>query len=459
MAGVGPPSLFLKVAKLFLILAVFSVDIVTNTLYPFTEGKAAFFRIATELSLIALLIHWAWKDQRSEVAARAATLFRVPLFLAVTAFAFFFVLSSIFAADTHAAFWSNLERGEGAFQILHYYLFFVLCSLLLTTDSDWKWMFRASVAAAVLMVLYGLAADVPLPGFVGIEGIPAEYGFVQRLVTMGLRFQGSLGNAAYVASYLMFSMFFSLYLWGWETRPADPRKVFGYVALILFFFSFLWLSGTRGGLLGVLAAMAGFGLYMILRSRRPGRAIAGSLFVLAAVFVVLLTIRNQPFAKAQSTRILAIGLGEGSVQFRLRAWEAAWKGFLDRPLLGWGPENFSIVFDKYFDTRYFRPEVRQTWWDRAHNVIFDYLAENGAITFLAYCSIVLSFYGMLFRKIRLDRQGAPPLKSVLHQGLLFAVPIGYLTQGLVMFDVLPIYISYFTVLAFANHAFGSRVQP
>ena len=40
-----------------------------------------------------------------------------------------------------------------------------------------------------------------------------------------------------------------------------------------------------------------------------------------------------------------------------------------------------------------------------------------------------------------------------------AVPIGYLTQGLVMFDVLPIYISYFTVLALANYAFGARVQP
>src|SRR5579871_3807134 len=283
---------FLIVAKLLLFLSVFSVVIVTKTLYRFPEGKAAFFRITTELSLITLLIHWAWEDPESRIAARVAKLARGPVFLAVSAFILCFVLSSFFAYDMHVAFWSTLEREEGAFQIFHYYLFFVLCCLLLTTREDWKWMLRVNLSAAVLMVLYGVAAAVPLPGFAGLEEIPADLGFWRRLVTDGLRFQGSLGNAAYAASYLMFAIFYCFYLWAWGTRPLTIRRISGYATLALFFFGFIWLSGTRGVLVGLLAGTAGFGLLMILRSARPGRAAAAVCSILVVLLSVLFILRH-----------------------------------------------------------------------------------------------------------------------------------------------------------------------
>ena len=316
-------------------------------------------------------------------------------------------------------------------------------------------MFRANLGAALLMVLYGVAAAVPLPGFAEFEDLPVELGFWQRLVTLGLRFQGALGNAAYVASYLMFSIFYSLYLWAWEAKPMAFRKISGYATLALLFLVFIGLSGTRAALVGLLAATVGFGLFMILRSGRIGRTAAVLFGALAVLSSLLFVLRHELVAKIPSIRILAVSWGEASVQCRLKVWEAAWKGFLDRPLFGWGPENFLTVFDKYFDTRYCM-EGQQTWWDRAHNIVFDCLAENGVITFLAYCSIPVSFYGALFRKMRRDRRESGPttLRRGLQQGLLFAMTIGYLTQGLFMFDTLPIYISYSSVLAFAIYEFG-----
>jgi O-antigen ligase len=445
--------LLLKVSRLFLFLSVFSVVV------EFPEGKAVFFRITTEFSLIALLIHWAWGDQEGHLAARAAKLVRRPLFLAVTAFVFFFVLSSFFAYDTHASFWSDLVRGEGAFQMLHYYLFFVLCSLLLTTENDWKWMLRTSLAAAALVILYGVAAAVPLPGFIWIEGIPAEFGFWKRLVTSGFRFQGSLGNASYAGSYLMFSILYALYLWVRAPRPTAWRTILGYSTVVLFLLAFLCLSGTRAGLVGLLAAMAGLALFVILRACRARWSAVVVLCAVAVVVLVVFLIR-RPATGVSGSRILSFSLGESDVQLRLWAWKAAWRGFLERPLLGWGPENFRAVFDKYADSRLFTPGTtfQNTWWDRAHSIIFDYLAENGIITFLAYCSIPVTLYTTLWRKVRSGAWASgrtASLKVVSQQGLLFATPIGYLTQGIVMFDVFPIYISYFTFIALAIYTLGN----
>ena len=451
--GALPHLLLLKVSRLFLFLSIFSVVLG----YP--EREAVSFRVTTEFSLIALLIHWAWRDQESSLDVRVAKLVRHPLFLTATAFVFFFVLSSFFAYDTHVSFWSGYMRNEGAFQMLHYYLFFVLCSLLLATENDWKWMLRASLGAAVLVVLYGVAAAVPVPGFLWIEGIPAEFGFWKRLVTSGYRFQGSLGNASPAGSYLMFSILYALYLWVRVPRPTAWRTILGYSTVVLFLLAFLFLTGTRAGLFGLLAALAGLALFVILRSGRARRSVVAVLCAVAVVAFVVLWIRIRATGVSGS-RILSFSLGESEVRVRLWAWKAAWKGFLERPLLGWGPDNFAAVIDKYADARLFTSgtNLQNQWWDRAHSVLFDYLAENGIITFLAYCSIPITFYATLWRKARSGARTSgrtTSLNVALRQGLLFATPIGYLTQGLVTFDVSPIYICYFTFVAFALYTLGN----
>ena len=46
--------------------------------------------------------------------------------------------------------------------------------------------------------------------------------------------------------------------------------------------------------------------------------------------------------------IMEKGFSEGTIYGRIVIWKIAWQGFLERPLLGWGPENYSIVFSKYY---------------------------------------------------------------------------------------------------------------
>ncbi len=191
---------FERIAKWYLYIAVFSIIIVMNSIFfPFIGGKDFFFRFVMELALSCMVLWWAFEAKKGDAKKRIVALFKKPLVIAVTVFAAVFELACIFAYDFHAAFWSNYERGEGGFQMLHYYLFFLLLVLIFTDEKDWKNMFRFSLISAGVMILYGIAGNYSVAGFIGpYTGATPPTGWWHQLIEG--RFQGSLGNPAYVDS-------------------------------------------------------------------------------------------------------------------------------------------------------------------------------------------------------------------------------------------------------------------
>ena len=132
-------------------------------------------------------------------------------------------------------------------------------------------------------------------------------------------------------------------------------------------------------------------------------------------------------------------------------WKMAWEGFKDRPWLGFGPESFTYIFSHYFNTDFFKPtQGFGAWFDRAHSIYLDYLTEAGILGLISYLSIFAIFYWQLFKsKIAL---GMP----VIIRALMFAIPIAYLVQGIVLFDVLAIQLYLFLFLAFSSYKFSSK---
>lgn len=460
----------LQFSRFFLYASVFCVDIVlASTFFPFIGGKYYFFRFAVELSLIFLILAWALEERHEEIEAKMRRLFRQPLFWAVSAFALAFLLASLFAYDPRAAFWSNYERGEGGFQMLHYYAFFVLLALLLEKKEEWMTLFKASVAAAVFMIVYGLGSAALIGNFVGTYGTPsapAAPTFLERLFHPNLRFNGALGNAAYVAPYLMFAMFYAFWLWLSARRTLWVN--IGYGSLSALFILFFFLTQTRGAFLGLLAALAAFLAFLFLSAQPRWRKVAA---IAAGVLVIsgasLYAFKSSPVIQSlPGARLLDLSFSEETAQTRFWTWGSAWEGFKERPLLGWGPENFSIVFDRHFDTRHFVPgRYTETWFDRAHSVIFDYLAETGILGLAAYLSMFAVFFWQLWKNLlsRREHDSSKELRahpnrfgiheSVLLRGLLLVVLVAYLVQGLVLFDVLPIFLNVIIILAFATVLF------
>lgn len=425
-------KLIYGLGALALFLSVFSILIVSkSTLFPFIVGKYVFFRSMTTLSavffLILVLSGWRLKPERFYFIKN-------PLFIAVSVFILIFFLAGVFGVDFQNSFWSNFERGEGIFAMFHYFLFMITGLLFFYRDKDWENIFNASIIAGILMSFYGF-----------IQKLTPVGSSVLGVVNMGVgpygRMQASLGNPAYVSAVALFFSFYAFYLLSQEKN--FWKRVFYDIALIVFAAAFI-LAETKGAFIGLgLAFFAGAGylIFKLPKGKLKKYSIAAAAFIiLAAGF--LFVFRDSEFVKKlPASRVLYISFTERSAQTRLWTWGSAWRGFLERPLFGWGPENFALAFDKHFDVRHFEGIniPGETWFDRAHSVFFDYLTETGVFGIVSFLIIFVLTFWTVF-KIKFN--------NIFQKTFALALPIAYLGQGLILFDVLPIYINLFLFWGF-----------
>lgn len=412
---------------LALFMAVFGILIVSkSTLFPFIVGKYVFFRSMVSLAavfyLILILSGRRFKSDRF-------SFLKNPLFIAVSIFVLMFFLAGVFGVDFKNSFWSNFERGEGIFAMFHYFLFMVMSLLFLERDKDWENLFKASIIAGILMSFYGFAQKFDLPGVVNV-GI----GWLGRM-------QGSLGNPAYVSAFALFASFYAVYLLSQEKNTW--KKIFYIFSLIVFGAGFIFAE-TKGAFIGLGLAFfvsLGYLLFKLPKGKLKNYSIAAAAFIVLCAGFLFIFRENDFVKKLPASRVLHLSWEERSAQTRLWTWGSAWRGFLERPVFGWGPENFSLAFDKYFDTRHFEGINIQseTWFDRAHSVFFDYLAETGILGVISFLGIfVLTFWAVF--KIKFH--------NIFQKTFAMALPIAYLGQGLLLFDVLPIYINLFLFWGF-----------
>lgn len=409
------------------------VLVLPSTFFPFIGAKYFAFRGLVSLAAIAAILGWAFESNPLSLRERFGPVFRSPVGIGFVLLTAALLLATAFAYDPMTAFWSNFERAEGSFQFLHYLLFFVLAAGLLTERKHWKMMMTMSLIAAGGVALYGVCAAIDPTAFVGPYGA-IEGNAWARLIS-GERFQGSLGNAAYVTTYFAFIAVYIAWLWaGAKTRLRSALLAIPALAIAGFFFA---ISGTRGTFLGLLAGLGVGALYYAWRERRARRWVLSALLVGAIAFSGLLVMRNNPVvAGLPGARLLQLDFGQVTAQTRFWTWNSAWKGFLDRPVFGYGPENFTVAFDRHFDSRHFIPgQQSETWFDRAHNIVLDYLATTGAVGLLAWLAFIVLLFVQIRRVIRAD------VLRPVQETLLVAAPVMYIVQSMFLFDVLPIFMN------------------
>lgn len=444
-----------RTSKFLLMVTMLMVVVVTtSTLFPFIVGKYAFFRGAVDVALILFLLGLLLDEKEGPVVwRRLGALYRNPLVIAVSAFVGAFLLACFFGFDPHFSFWSNFERGEGGLQMFHMYLFFMLVLSLFREEKDWRELFWWAIGGGVLMGLYGYAASLGVNGFVGAKFTDGSY-----------RFQGSIGNPAYVAIYVLFLAFYILYLMGtgkerWKWLSGKGLLM---LALLAFFGSIFLLAATRGAFVGLIAGAIVALSYLGLTNRkwRGKFIVAGSAILLVAILLVVFQ-KNPVVQKIPGSRIFDISSTAQTFRDRTIMWKIAWDGFLERPVFGWGPENYIVIFARDFNTAYFNPAAGfGAWFDRAHNLALDYLAETGAVGFLAYASMFVAFLVVFLRRRKdgdahreREAQGNAPASPFI-AALFLAIVAAYLVQGMVLFDVSTTYINLFLVLAFSVYKFG-----
>lgn len=425
-------SAYSKWLRYLLIAGLFATLIIPfifspSMFFPFITGKNFTFRILTEI-LFGIYLIVAFKEP--QYRPRFSWLLG-----AVVLFTLWAGLATAFSVDPIKSFWSNFERMEGYITVLHLLLYFFVAAAVLANERVATWFFRASVGASVVMSGYGILQLARLR--------PIDQG--------GVRLDGLLGNAEYLAIYMLFNMFFALLLMSRDWRMKWTRFVYGAIFLLDGFI--LFMTETRGAILGLIGGLIVAAAYFLFATRgehrmRPVRRVAGVTLGVIAVFVVaFFALKNTPVVQKTPglDRIASISLSDPTTISRFLIWHMAWDGFKESPktmLVGYGQENFSYVFNKYYDPSMYNQEE---WFDRAHNAFIDWAMNAGAPGFILFASL-FALAAWVFVRSELP---------ATERAALIGLVVAYAFHELFVFDNLSSYLLFFAVLAYA-HARSQR---
>lgn len=413
--------------KGILLLALFISPLIyaPSLYFPYTSGKAYFFRLLVELALIFWVILLFKKPE-------SRPKFKNLLIIALLIFVLALIITAFTGVDSRRSFFSDIERSDGVIQYIHWVLYFLMAISVFRTKKDWQIVLSLFTLTALINCLYGFIRHY-------------HYGEQPQLF-------GLLGNSSYLGGFLIFAIGFCFLFLLKTFNPFKVKRPKWFIALmavlILIFAVALTLTQTRGAYFGI---FLGFVIFVILANFylwdkslpdwKTGRKIIitlnAILFVVLAFLVLIFVFQDSQFVKSQPliNRIANVS-HTTSVQDRLAEWKAALKGFKDRPIFGWGPENFDVVANKHYD---YRVGLYEPWFDRPHNQALQYLAEGGVVLFSAYLFLVAMVLRSIFKIYR---------KEKALGSLLLAVYVAYIVQSLILFDTLPVFLGLFVLLGF-----------
>jgi len=415
--------------SLFLPLVIFS-----QYISPFHVGKVLIFRILVEIMAVFYI-----------VLMIADKSFRPKWTLILITFSIFtglYFFTGLTGVNFYNSFWGSLERMGGIFSFLHYWVYFLILTGMMKTKKDWDIILKISVFVGFLSVLFGYGQRLELGNFfVGWQH--------------GERIIGTIGNPALYAGYLLFIVYLALMFLLRKDTSIKEKGL--YAATILLGVPAIFMTAVRGAMLSFFATAVILAIFFIFKS--GNKKVKISLVSLVVLFIVLAIgvwlSKDKPWVKNTSwlNRLAEISINDDTAKTRFWAWSAAIKGWKDRPLFGWGPENFMFLHMKYFNSGLFTQMGSETIWDRAHNMVFEELSTMGAVGLLSYLSIFFVIFYSLFKsykKGKIDK---------ITFGILSAMILAYFGQNLFIFDTFANYFLFFISLGYINYlSYGSEEE-
>jgi len=404
-------------------------------------AKTLIFRSIVALMLLCLAYQQLWKRP----AAAQTPLKQNKIALALGALLLVFFIASVFSVDPQFSFWGSPIRSGGFVNIAAYIMFAILSWVLLKKE-DWQkaWMVSIGIGALVSLI-----------------AIFQYHAWLQTFFMPSGRPASTMGNPILLAMYLVLLFFITLAFSINELKkPGVGKKIFYFLALVLFLYGIL-ISGSRAGYLGILTG----GLYfLIFYPKRmiivKAITVLGVAGVIAGVWYINTTPQYPAFlehnklfdsiAPRLSWRLL---LADG----RFYAWSNIdLPAIKDRPLLGYGPENFYVGFNQHYDPSI--PYLSRDWgdwWDRAHNVIIQTASDTGILGLASYLALLLAVFWCLGKPApSQEAQEAIDNKRLAHG--LRATLIGYVTADLFSFDSFGTYLIFFLLIGYAMYLVWPR---
>ena len=301
-------------------------------------------------------------------------------------------ISAIFGIDFQRSFWGIGARMTGLFAELHFFAWF----LVLTSVATRIRSIRMPFVDLNHYINFSFAVSI-------LVALTAFYQNTQWHLVPGYTI---FSNPTFVAPYFLFHFFWGLYqifIPSVRNRASNIKFWLFAVGSALILWA-LFLGQVRGAFVGLLLGVLFLGIGLIFSNifKARSRVLIAVLYAIIVLGLILgWQFRDSKFIEqSYFGRFSHISFEEATVQTRFLTWQAAFKGFWDKPILGAGPENFNYLFNARYNPRllmYGGSSFAETWQDKPHNAFVEILTETGIIGGLAYISIWLFVVFYLFR--------------------------------------------------------------
>jgi O-antigen ligase len=401
------------IASLFIVFFVFG-----SLLFPYITSKQLSFNILMELLfavyLVLVLVYPKYRPRKDLILYGLGA-----YFLAI-------IVSCIASVNFGLSFWGNAERMLGFFHLLHFLFFYLIVVTVFRTWREWRLLLISSVATSAAVALIGIFGGNPY---------------------------STIGNTTYVSAYLMFNMFFSLILFFRENNSWRYLYLLPFVVYLPAFAA----CRTSGAIIGLFFGLMSLVLSLAVSHENRQVKKYSRIFIAFSVLAVILVFSQKNASWFQESFLRNLTSQKATFQTRLISWHSAWLDFPNHPFFGTGFGNYAIVFDKYFDSKFFDYSKTEVYFDRAHNNLVDIVSTTGLFGLLAYLSI---FAAAAYYLINLLRRRGKNISFSSDKGranweiaIVIALLLAYFIQNLAVFDSYVTYICLMITLAFVRFSF------
>jgi O-antigen ligase len=361
---------------------------------------------------------------------------------ALTGFMFILFLAMLNSVNPTRSLWSNFERMEGLVTMLYMAVLFIISASTIRLR-EWNYLMNASIIVSTI---------------VGINALSGED-----------RISGHLGNSSYLGVYALIHIFFGLLGAAMifrgnreaELQDAGEHKtahklntnnwisITLYISIAVFNAFILFKTGTRGAFVGLVVGLVLSSIYLAWKEKNKIIRFGAIGFLTAIVVSVgFLGIFKQSaivknsnqlnrFAQLVTTDYRSVLENQGEA--RTMIWSMAYEGFKEKPILGWGQDNFGYVFAKHYNPGMYDQEQ---WFDRSHNVFMDWLTAAGVLGLLGYLSLfVIALYFIFSKKASF---------TIIERSVWLGLLASYFIHNIFVFDNLSSYVLFFLILAYIN---------
>lgn len=432
------------VARRMLLAVTFSLPILAmlfspSFLYPYIVGKAFVFRFLAIVGF-ASFIYLAFTniDYKPRIS---------PYVFGFGVFTLAMFISVLFSMDPVRSFWSNYERMEGYIELFSVFAIIVAMTSARLKEVEWRRVFMVQLYVSTFVSGMGIFQKLAQVLSLSVSKLPV----VGLCFSQGsaCRIDSTLGNSIYLGIYAALTFWLIVYV-------IFSRKIKGYLlpSLALLNLVAVYYSGTRGVWLGMLSGLV-VAIITWFVQKKNYKAAAGT--VLGGLLFLSLLFGFVMFAKAnnigQDVELVQRLSSVNTLFARWTIWKMAVHSWTEKPLFGWGQENFIHAFNKDYDPAMYGQE---TYFDHPHNTYIGWLVFGGILGFLTFLFMLYTIFLGVTKEYFKDRE-----KDSLVVPIVFAAFTTYLVHIFFVFDNLTstVLITFMAIYFSRDVSYGSLKVP